>query len=73
MTNVLAEAYELVERHQVDEADFRDFVFGNAVRFWAGTNPDFFKGTAIEKQAAAYLVSESVAGQRTENESAAAG
>jgi predicted TIM-barrel fold metal-dependent hydrolase len=73
MTNVLAEAYELVERHQVDEADFRDLVFGNAVRFWAGTNPDFFKGTAIEKQAAAYLVSESVAGRRTENESAAAG
>jgi hypothetical protein len=33
----------------------RDFVFGNAVRLWAGMNPDFFKGTVIEKQAAEYL------------------
>ena len=71
MTDVLAEAYELVERHQVDEADFRDFVFGNAVRFWAGTNPDFFKGTAIEKEAAGYLASESNRRARTVNELAA--
>jgi predicted TIM-barrel fold metal-dependent hydrolase len=55
MTEVLAEAYELVERRQLEEDDFRDFVFGNAVRFWAGGNPDFFKGTAIERQALAYL------------------
>jgi hypothetical protein len=55
MTDVLAEAYELVDRRQLDEDDFRDFVFGNAVRFWGGANPDFFKGTAIEQQAAAYI------------------
>lgn len=61
MTEVLTEAYELVERRQLDEDDFRDFVFGNAVRFWAGANPDFFKGTAIERQAAAYLPAHSSA------------
>jgi hypothetical protein len=25
-------------------------VFGNAARFWTNGNPDFFKGTAVEKQ-----------------------
>jgi predicted TIM-barrel fold metal-dependent hydrolase len=73
MTDVLAEAYELLERHQVSEEDFRDFVFGNSVRFWAGANPDFFKGTVIEKEAAAYLLSECDRRERTVNESAAAG
>jgi predicted TIM-barrel fold metal-dependent hydrolase len=58
MTDVLAEAHELVERRQLGEDDFRDFVFGNAVRFWAGANPGFFKGTAVEKQAAAYLAAQ---------------
>ncbi|MBM3947148.1 MAG: hypothetical protein FJ315_07115 [SAR202 cluster bacterium] len=48
MREVVAEAYELVERGQVTEDDFRDFVFGNAVSFFAGTNPDFFKGTRVE-------------------------
>lgn len=56
---VLAEAYELVEDDLLTEDDFRDFVFGNAVRLWAGTNPDFFTGTAIEQQAAGYLKQES--------------
>src|SRR4030095_10622680 len=35
--------------------DFRDFMFTNAVRFWGEVNPDFFKGTAVEKQAAETL------------------
>jgi predicted TIM-barrel fold metal-dependent hydrolase len=55
MTDVLAEAYELVERRQLSDEDFRDFVFGNAVHFWAGANPGFFKGTVVERQAAEYL------------------
>jgi len=59
MTHVLAEAYELVTEGLLAEDDFRDFVFGNPVRLWAGANPDFFKGTAIEKQAADYLARES--------------
>jgi predicted TIM-barrel fold metal-dependent hydrolase len=58
MTDVLAEAYELVERHQVSEDDFREFVFSNPVRFWAGANPDFFKGTVVEKPAALLLEQE---------------
>jgi hypothetical protein len=34
---------------------FRDFMFTNAVRFWGEVNPDFFKGTSVEKQAAEVL------------------
>ncbi|MEI8000571.1 MAG: amidohydrolase family protein [Actinomycetes bacterium] len=44
---VLAEAWELVEDGLIDEADFRDFTFGNAVRLWRGTNPEFFSGTVV--------------------------
>jgi predicted TIM-barrel fold metal-dependent hydrolase len=50
MTEVLVEAYEGVEDGILTEEEFRDFVFGNPVRFWAGTNPNFFKGTAVESQ-----------------------
>ena len=32
-----------------------DFVFTNAVRLWGTQNPDFFKGTRVEKEAAAVL------------------
>jgi predicted TIM-barrel fold metal-dependent hydrolase len=56
MTNVLVEAYSLVERRLLDEEAFRDLVFGNAVRLWGGSDPNFFKGTVVEKQAAAILV-----------------
>ena len=52
MTEVVPEAYELVEHGLITADDFRDFMFGNAVRFWAEVNPNFFKGTAVEKQAA---------------------
>ena len=38
-----------------DDNDFRDFMFANAVRFWGEVNPDFFKGTAVEREAAAVL------------------
>ena len=57
MTHVLPEARELVDEGLMAEADFRDFVFGNPVRLWASADPDFFKGTAIEQQAAEYLMS----------------
>jgi predicted TIM-barrel fold metal-dependent hydrolase len=46
---VLPEAWELVEGGLITEADFRAFTFENPVRLWAGTNPDFFRGTAIER------------------------
>jgi predicted TIM-barrel fold metal-dependent hydrolase len=52
MTEVLEEAYELVEDGLLTEEDFRDFVFTNPVTLWTGMNPDFFKGTVVEKAAA---------------------
>ncbi len=48
MREVLPEAYELVEHGQLTEEEFRDFVFANPVRLWAGMRPDFFAGTAVE-------------------------
>ena len=53
MTEVLPEAYELVEKGLLDERDFRDFVFAFPAQLWRGTNPDFFRGTAVEDAAAA--------------------
>jgi predicted TIM-barrel fold metal-dependent hydrolase len=55
MTEVVPEAYELVEHGLLTDDDFRDFMFENAVRFWGEVNPDFFKGTVVEKQAAEVL------------------
>jgi predicted TIM-barrel fold metal-dependent hydrolase len=55
MAAVVPEAYELVDDGLIDDTDFRDFMFANAVRFWGEVNPDFFKGTAVEKQAAEVL------------------
>ncbi|HKD69722.1 MAG TPA: amidohydrolase family protein [Candidatus Binataceae bacterium] len=52
MGDVLPEAHELVEEGLITTEDFRDFVFGNAARFWTNGNPDFFKGTRVEKQVA---------------------
>jgi hypothetical protein len=49
MTQVLEEAWELVEDKGMSEEDFHAFTFGNAVHLWASLNPDFFKGTAVEK------------------------
>ncbi len=48
MTKVMVEAYELVEDGFIDEADFRDFTFGNVVEMHAGMNPNFFNGTVVE-------------------------
>jgi predicted TIM-barrel fold metal-dependent hydrolase len=55
MTDVVPEAYELVEHGLIGNDDFRDFMFANAVRFWGEVNRDFFKGTVVEKQAADLL------------------
>ena len=55
MTEVVPEAYELVEDGLMDDSDFRDFMFGNAVRFWGEVDPDFFKGTVVEKAASEVL------------------
>ncbi len=55
MAGLLSEAYELLEDVLMDAANFRDFVVTNPVHFLADANPDFFKGTAVEKKAAAVL------------------
>ena len=54
-TEPLHEAYELVERGILDVDDLRDFVFTNAVHFYAGAAPSFFDGTAVAREAHALL------------------
>lgn len=51
MSEVLAEAYELVEKRLITKEDFRDFTFSNAVSFLGGMNPDFFAGTVVDSEA----------------------
>jgi predicted TIM-barrel fold metal-dependent hydrolase len=46
----LEEAWELVEKGILGESQFRDFVFGHSVALYAGANPGFFDGTAIERE-----------------------
>jgi hypothetical protein len=48
MTEVLGEAWEMVDRGWIDEAAFEKFTFSNPVRFYTDTNPAFFKGTVVE-------------------------
>src|SRR5438094_2887246 len=48
MTEVLEEAYELVEHGLITEHDLREFVFSNPARLHTAMNPDFFKGTVVE-------------------------
>ena len=54
MTEVLEEAWEMVEHGLFDESDFRDFVFTNPARFYTGTNPDFFAGTVVRGRREGY-------------------
>jgi len=46
---VVPEAFEMVERGFVTDEDFRDFTFANAASLHTRNNPDFFKGTVVEK------------------------
>ena len=48
MSEVLEEAWELVEHGMINEQDFREFTFENAARLHTAMNPDFFKGTVVE-------------------------
>ena len=59
MNGILPDAYELVERGVLNEADFRDFVLTNPVRFYTSLNPDFFSGTRVEEAAARIVAEES--------------
>ncbi|WP_213451200.1 amidohydrolase family protein [Rhizomonospora bruguierae] len=49
MTEVLEEAHELVEHGLLDDGEFREFVFSNTVELHAGPNPDFFRGTVVQR------------------------
>ena len=51
MSEVVTEAYELVEEEKIDAGGFRRFVFENPVHFWGKTNPAFFEGTGVAKAA----------------------
>ncbi len=58
MAEVLEEVYEPLEDGLLTAADLRDFVFANPVRLWTSTNPRFFDGTVVERDAAALLTNE---------------
>ena len=54
-TEVLPEAWELVEDGHLDEAQFEAFTAGNVVSLFGGTNRAFFSGTRVEAWADAKL------------------
>jgi predicted TIM-barrel fold metal-dependent hydrolase len=57
MTETVEEAWEMVEHGLFTSEDFRDFTFGNPVRFFTGGDPGFFKGTVVEAAVDDYLAS----------------
>jgi predicted TIM-barrel fold metal-dependent hydrolase len=50
MSEIVEEAYELLEHGLIGERELQSLLFDNAVAFWTANNPDFFKGTIVEKQ-----------------------
>ena len=52
-TEVLEEAYELVEDGHITEQNFREFTFSNVVQLYRSMNPSFFAGTVVEADAEA--------------------
>jgi len=55
MSDVLEEAYENVQKGWLDDVQFREFVFGNVVRFYTDTRANFFEGTVVEAAVAGFL------------------
>jgi hypothetical protein len=47
---VLSDTWSLVERGALTEQNFKDLVFTHPYTFFAGKNPDFFKGTQVEQK-----------------------
>jgi predicted TIM-barrel fold metal-dependent hydrolase len=58
MNDVLDESWELVEHGVLSEEELRDLTFTNPIKLFAGMNPDFFKGTVVEKQVAEFLAAQ---------------
>ena len=52
---VIAEAFELVEKRFITEEDFKEFTFTNAARLHTRNNPNFFKGTVVGRAVAQEL------------------
>lgn len=52
MSEVLEEAYELVEHGLISSENFRAFVFTNAASLHTSLKADFFKGTVVEEAVA---------------------
>ncbi len=50
-TEVLHEAYELVEDGHITGENFREFTFSNVVQLYRGMNASFFAGTVVEDEA----------------------
>ena len=40
----------MLESGLISDDDFRDFTFVNPARLYAGTNPDFYKGTRASRR-----------------------
>jgi predicted TIM-barrel fold metal-dependent hydrolase len=55
MSEVLEEAWELVEHGLIEPEDFREFVFTNPARLHTALNPRFFEGTVVEGAVAKLL------------------
>lgn len=55
MSEVLEEAWEMVEHGWIGAEDFKKFTFTNPVRFYTATNPRFFDGTVVQKDVDALL------------------
>ena len=49
MAGVLGEAYEAVEEGHLTPEEFRAFTFGDVARFYLDSNPEFFRGTVVER------------------------
>ena len=58
MNEVLEESWELVEHGVLSEEELRDLTFTNPIKLFAGMNPDFFKGTVVDKQVADFLATQ---------------
>jgi predicted TIM-barrel fold metal-dependent hydrolase len=74
MRDAAAEAYEGVEHGLMTAEDFRDFVCVNPIKLHCGMNPDFFKGTVLEREAERVMaeIGRKEAASKGENASAAA-
>ncbi len=57
ITTVTANAYSLVEQEIITEEDLHYFLSIHPLELYTSLNRDFFKGTAVEKEAEEYLVS----------------